>query len=67
MEFGKEKYPPLVFKSGKKTNNKRNRTTKSKRIRTPEEKENYEYLGIMDADTIKQAEMKEIKKEKTVS
>ena len=30
-----------------------------KRIRTHGEKENYKYLGILEADTIKQAEMKE--------
>ena len=35
-------------------------------IRTPREKETYKYLGILEADTIKQAEMKEkIKKRVT--
>ena len=29
------------------------------KIRTIEEKETYKYLGILEADTIKQAEMKE--------
>ena len=29
------------------------------RIRTLSEKENYRYLGILEADTIKQVEMKE--------
>ena len=29
------------------------------RIRTLGEKENYKYLGILDADTIQQVEMKE--------
>ena len=34
------------------------------RIRTLREKENYKYLGILEADTIKPAEMKEkIRKE----
>ena len=37
-----------------------NRTTKSKKkIRTLGEKETYIYLGILEADTIKQMEMKE--------
>ena len=29
------------------------------KIRTHREKENYKYLGILEADTIEQAEMKE--------
>ena len=34
------------------------------KIRTPEEKETYKYLGILEADTVKQMEIKEkIKKE----
>ena len=48
------------------THNERSRTTKSNSllnqvvIRTLEEKETYKYLGILEADTIKQQEMKEI-------
>ena len=34
------------------------------RIRTVGEKENYNYLGMFEADTIKQAEMKKKKKKK---
>ena len=37
----------------------RNRTTKSRKIRTLGEKENYKYFGILNADTIRQAEIKE--------
>ena len=36
-------------------------------IRTLGEKETYKYLGILEADTIKQVEMKEKKKKKRVS
>ena len=36
-----------------------NGTTKSRKIRTLGEKETYKYLGILEADIIKQAEMKE--------
>ena len=38
------------------THDERNETTK---IRTLGEKETYKYLGILEADTIKQVEMKE--------
>ena len=40
------------------TSNWRNGTTKSNKIRKLEEKETYKYLGILEADTIKQVEMK---------
>ena len=43
----------------KTTNDSSNRTTKSGVIRTFGEKENNEYLGILEADTIKQAEVYE--------
>ena len=42
----------------KKTLDRRNRTSKSRKMRTPEEKANYKYLGILEADTIKHAEIK---------
>ena len=43
---------------------RRNGTTKSRKIRTLTEKQTYKYLGILEADTIKQEEIKEkIKKE----
>ena len=49
----------------KTTNDGRNRTNKSSRIRSLREKETYKYLGILEVDIIKQVEMKEkkIKKE----
>ena len=48
-----------IIKSGKQKNGGKNRTTKSRK--NLEEKETYKYLGILRADTIKQAEMKKIK------
>ena len=48
----------LIMKSRKKTNNK-TELPNQERIRALGEKENYEYKGILEADTIKQAEMKE--------
>ena len=38
---------------------KKKKKKKKKKIRTLEEKENYQDLGILEMDTIKQAEMKE--------
>ena len=43
----------------KTTNYGRDRTTKSKKIRTLGEKETYNYMGILEVNSIKQAEMKE--------
>ena len=43
----------------KMANDKRNRTTKSKKIRALVEKETYKYLGKLEAGAIKQAEAKE--------
>ena len=39
--------------------NERERTIKSRKIRTLGEKENHKYLGIFKVDTIKLAEIKE--------
>ena len=53
MEFGIEKCAMLVMKSdGIELPNK-------DKIKTLTEKETYKYVGILEADTIKQAEMKE--------
>ena len=41
------------------TRNWGNGTTKSRQIRTLGEKESYKYSGIVEADTIKQIEMKD--------
>ena len=46
-------------KKWKKTYNGRNIITKSRKIRTHEKKETYKYLGILEADTIKQENMRE--------
>ena len=43
----------------KTTNDGRIRITKSRKIRTPGKKETYKYLGILEADKIKQSEMRE--------
>ena len=46
------------------THDRWNRSTKSRTNRMLREKETYKYLGILEADTIKQGKMKEeIKKE----
>ena len=47
----------------KETNNGSKRTAKSKMNRTLWEKEDDKYLGILEADTIKREEMKEISEE----
>ena len=51
----------IVWKTRKKWNDKK------KKIRTPREKETYKYLGLLEADTIKQAEMNEKKKKEYLS
>ena len=42
-----------------KTNGWRNKAAKSRKIRMLGEKETYKYLGILEADTIEQAQMNE--------
>ena len=51
IEFGKEK-------CALKKNGKRKIKLNQERIRTLGEKENYKYFGILETDTIKQAERK---------
>ena len=64
MEFGIEKYAMLVMKSGKRHLTDGMELPNQDKIKTLREKETYKYLGILEADTIKQVEMKEkIKKE----
>ena len=54
----------LVMKRGKRHLTDGIEQPNQEKIRTLGEKETYKYLGILEADTIKQAEMKEkIKKE----
>ena len=59
MEFGIEKCAMLVMKSGKRQLTDRTELPNKDKIKTLEENETYKYLGILEADTIKQAEMKE--------
>ena len=64
MEFGIEKYTTLVMKSGKRHLTDRMELPSQDKIRTREEKETCKYLGILEADIIKQVGMKDkIKKE----
>ena len=59
MEFGFEKCAMLVMKSGKQHLTDIVKQPNQDKIRTLEEKENYKYLGILEAYTIKPVEMKE--------
>ena len=57
MEFGIEKFVRLIMKRGK-------RKTNQDRIRTLSGKENFKYIGILEAGIIKQTWMTEKKKHK---
>ena len=59
MEFGIEKCAMLVMKSDKQHMTDRMELPNHDRIRTLKEKETYKYLGILEADTIKQVQMKD--------
>ena len=59
MEFGIEKYDMFVMKSGKRHMTEGFKLPNQVVIRTLGEKETYKYLGILEADTRKQVEMKE--------
>ena len=59
MEFGIEKCAMLVMKSGKRPLTDGMELPNQDKIRTFGEKETYKYLGILEADTIKQMEMKD--------
>ena len=64
MEFGIEKCAKLVMKSGKGHMTDGMKLPNHVKIKTHGEKETYEYLGILEAVTIKQVEMKDkIRKE----
>ena len=58
MEFGIEKSAMLVMKCGKRHITERVELPNQVIIRTLGEKETYKYLWILEADTIKQQEMK---------
>ena len=59
MEFGIEKCAMLVMKSGKQHMTDGMELSNHHKIRTLEENETYKYLGILEADTIKQVQMKD--------
>ena len=59
MEFGIEKCAMLVMKSGKRHMIDGMELPNHDKIRTLGENETYKYLGILEADTIKQVQMKD--------
>ena len=59
MEFGIEKCSMLVMKSGKRQLIDGMELPNQDKIKTLAENETYKYLGILEADTIKQVEMKD--------
>ena len=59
MEFGIEKCAMLVMKSGKRHMTDGMELANHDKIRRFGEEETYKYLGILEADTIKQVEMKD--------
>ena len=58
MEFGIEKCAMLVMESSKRHITDGMELPTQDKIRTPGENETYKYLGILEADTIKQVEKK---------
>ena len=64
MEFGIEKYAILIINRGKRHLTNGMELPNQDKIRSFGENKTYKYLGILEADTIKQAEIKDkIKKE----
>ena len=59
MEFSIEKCAMLVMKSDKRHKSDRIKLPNKYKIRTLGENETYKFLGILEADTIKQVEMKD--------
>ena len=59
MEFGIEKCAMLILKSRKRKITEGIELPNQDKIWTLEEKETYKYLGTLEADTIKEVEMKE--------
>ena len=66
MKFGLEKYGMFIMRSGKRQITEEIDLPNQERIRTRRKKENDKYLRILEADTIKQAEIKEKKNNKRV-
>ena len=58
MEFGIEKCAMLVMKSGKRHLTEGMELPNQDKIRTLGENETHKYLSVLEADTIKQVEMK---------
>ena len=61
MEFRIEKCPMLIMKNGKRHKMEGIKLQNQDKIRTLGEKETYKYLGILEADIIKRADIKEKK------
>ena len=59
MEFGIEKCAMLVMKSSKRHMTDVMELPNHDKIRMLEENETYKYLGILEADTVKQVQMKD--------
>ena len=59
MEFSREKYAMLLIKSGKRHTPEGIELWNKEKVRMPGEKEIYKYLRILEAEDIKQMEMKE--------
>ena len=59
MEFGIQKCAMLVMKSNKRQLTDGMQLPNEDKIKTFAENKTYKYLGILEADTIKQVEMKE--------
>ena len=59
MEFGIEKDTMLMIRSGERQITEGIGLANQERIKTLGRKKNYKYLGILEADTTKEAEMKE--------
>ena len=64
MKFGIEKYAMFLLKIGKRETTEGTELQNQESIRMLEEKENCYYMGILEADTIRQTEMKGKKKRK---
>ena len=64
MEFSIEKSVMLIMKSGKRHMTDGIELPNHDKVKTLEENETYKYLGILEAETIKQVQMKDtIRKE----
>ena len=59
MELSMGKYAMLIMKSGKTKSAEGIEPANQEYIRILGEKENFKHLGILEADTIKQSEIKE--------